>query len=194
MINSSWERIRKGKLCVRTLKAFQVWNRTNLNNIFKSYIGYCDLEDLQFTWLFWKVIKNLFGMIWQLSLSMFFVTFTSIEKLWDLFVKVLHTLHAPRLNLPNKIKDFQDVHIIELIWTNLITYVKYYDHKTLSFHKLMIKDHTLFRVIFNLLLLPNSKIVEVNTIMDFYGIKMHLCMEWIEMKKMICKFLVIYHC
>jgi hypothetical protein len=107
-----------------------------------------------------------------------------LEKLWDPFVKVLHTLHAPRLSFPNKIENFQDVHITKWIWTSLIKYVKYYDHKTLSFHKLMTKDHSFFGVISNLFLLPNSKIVEVNTTMDFYGIKMHLYMEWIQMKKL----------
>jgi hypothetical protein len=93
-------------------------------------------------------------------------------------VKVLHTLHAPRLNFPNKIKiNFQDVHITKWIRTSLIKYVKYYDHKTLSFHKLMTKDHSILGVIFNLFLLLNSKIVEVNMTVDFYGIKMHLYME-----------------
>jgi hypothetical protein len=37
---------------------------------------------------------------------MLFVTFTSIEGLWDPFIKALHTLHVSRLNLPNKIEDF----------------------------------------------------------------------------------------
>jgi hypothetical protein len=36
---------------------------------------------------------------------MFFVTFTSIEILWDSLIKVLHTLHVSSLNPPNKIED-----------------------------------------------------------------------------------------
>jgi hypothetical protein len=47
MINSSWEKIREGKLCGRTLKAFQVRNTPNLNNIFKSYKGFHDLKYLR---------------------------------------------------------------------------------------------------------------------------------------------------
>jgi hypothetical protein len=54
-------------------------------------------------------------MIQQLGPPTFFVTFTSAERLWDPFIKVLHTLHASKLNLPNKIEDLQPVHIAELI-------------------------------------------------------------------------------
>jgi hypothetical protein len=44
-------------------------------------------------------------MIQQLGLPTIFVTFTFAKKLWDLLIKTLHTLHASRLNLPNKIED-----------------------------------------------------------------------------------------
>jgi hypothetical protein len=44
-------------------------------------------------------------MIQQLGPPMFFVTFTYAKRLWDPFIKALHTLHASRLNFPNKIKD-----------------------------------------------------------------------------------------
>jgi hypothetical protein len=54
-------------------------------------------------------------MIQQLGLLTFFVNFTYVERLWDPFIKVLHTLHASRLNLPNKIEDLQSIHILELI-------------------------------------------------------------------------------
>jgi hypothetical protein len=54
-------------------------------------------------------------MIQRLGPSTFFVTFTFIERLWDPFIKALHTLHVSRLNLPNKIKNLQFIHIIELI-------------------------------------------------------------------------------
>ncbi len=36
----------KGKLCGRTLKVYQIWDKPNLTNIFKLYLGYCDLESL----------------------------------------------------------------------------------------------------------------------------------------------------
>jgi hypothetical protein len=50
-------------------------------------------------------------MIRQIGPPTFFVIFTPVEKLWDLVIKALHTLHAEKLNLLNKIKNFQFVHI-----------------------------------------------------------------------------------
>jgi hypothetical protein len=44
-------------------------------------------------------------MIQQLGPPMFFVTFTYAKRLWDPFIKALHTLHALRLNFRNKIED-----------------------------------------------------------------------------------------
>jgi hypothetical protein len=46
-------------------------------------------------------------MIKQLGPPTCFVTFIFTKRLWDPFIKVLYTLHASRLNLPNKIKDLQ---------------------------------------------------------------------------------------
>jgi len=54
-------------------------------------------------------------MVHQLGLPTFVVISTSIERLWDFFIKNLHTLHALKLNLPNKIKNLQLVHITKLI-------------------------------------------------------------------------------
>jgi hypothetical protein len=39
-------RIQKGKLCGKTLKAYQIQDKPNLDHVFKSYLGYCDLESL----------------------------------------------------------------------------------------------------------------------------------------------------
>jgi len=38
--------IQKGKLCGKTFFFFQVQDKPNLNNIFKSYLGYHDLQGL----------------------------------------------------------------------------------------------------------------------------------------------------
>jgi hypothetical protein len=46
VIGSSWVWIWKGKLCGKTLKAYQLGGKPNLDNIFKSYLGYHDLEGL----------------------------------------------------------------------------------------------------------------------------------------------------
>jgi hypothetical protein len=47
VIGFSWVQIRKGKLCGRILKTYQVRDKPNLDNIFKSYLGYCGLEGLR---------------------------------------------------------------------------------------------------------------------------------------------------
>jgi hypothetical protein len=97
--------IQKEKLCGRTLKVYQIWDKPNLNNIFKLYLGHRNMEGLHNSPnYFERFQKKLFAMIWQLGPLMFFVTFTYVERLWDPLIKALHTLHASRLNLPNKIK------------------------------------------------------------------------------------------
>ncbi len=96
----------KEKLCGKTLKAYHIQYKPNLNNIFKSYLNYCDMEGLCNSLdYFERLPKKLFAMIWQLNLSTLFVTFTLVERLWDPFMKALNTLHASRLNLPNKLED-----------------------------------------------------------------------------------------
>jgi hypothetical protein len=50
-------------------------------------------------------------MIQQFNPSTFFIMFTTIGRLWDPLIKTLHTLHASKLNLPNKIKNLQSIHI-----------------------------------------------------------------------------------
>ncbi len=42
-------------------------------------------------------------MIQQLGPTPFFMTLKYIERLWDPFFKILHTLHVTRLNCPNQI-------------------------------------------------------------------------------------------
>ncbi len=97
----------KENYVVEFLNAYQVWDKPNLDNIFKSYLSYHDLESLcNSPNCFEKLQKKLVIMIYQFGPLLFFVTFTSIEKLRDPFIKTLHTLHASRLNLPNKIEDF----------------------------------------------------------------------------------------
>jgi hypothetical protein len=52
-----------------------------------------------------KLWKKKFAMIRQIGPPTFFVTFTYAKRLWDPFIKALHTLHAKKLNVPNKIED-----------------------------------------------------------------------------------------
>ncbi len=103
---------------------------------------------------FQKLWKKLFAII-RLGLLTFFVTFTSIKRLWDLLIKSLPILHASKLNLSIKIKDFQSIHITKLIWVDPVTCARYYNHKTSGFHKLITKDDYIFGYIciYNLLLL-----------------------------------------
>jgi hypothetical protein len=56
-------------------------------------------------------------MIRQIGPPTFFVTLTSPNRI--LSKKTLHTLHAKKLNLPNKIKDFYSIHIAKLIHNDL---------------------------------------------------------------------------
>ncbi len=107
-IGSRWVRIRKGKLNGKSLKAFEVQNTPNLDKIFKLYSRYHDLKRLCTSLDYLESLrKKLFAMIRQIGLATFIVTFTSIESLWDPLIKALHTLHAKKLNLPNKIENLQ---------------------------------------------------------------------------------------
>jgi hypothetical protein len=54
VIGSRWACIRKGTLNGRSLKVFEVRDKPNLNNIFKSYLGYCDLKGLHTTPIYLK--------------------------------------------------------------------------------------------------------------------------------------------
>ncbi len=95
----------KKTLCGRTLKAFRIQIKPNLDNIFKSYLSYHNLQGLRNSHdSFEKLRKKLFVMIKQLGPPTFFVTFIFTKRLWGHFIKALYTLHASRLNLPNKIK------------------------------------------------------------------------------------------
>ncbi len=94
---------------------------------------------------------------------------TFVERLSDSLIKALHTLHASKLNCPNKIKDLQSVHIVKLIRIDPITCVKYYDHKTSCFRKVITNYHYLFGNISIFFSSLNSKIVGGNMTMDFYG-------------------------
>jgi hypothetical protein len=78
-------------------------------------------------------------MIKQLDLLTFLITFTFIKKLGELVIKALYTLHVKKLNLSNKMKHLEHVHIKKLIHINPITCSKYYDHKTFCFHTLFNK-------------------------------------------------------
>jgi hypothetical protein len=63
-------------------------------------------------------------MIKQIGPPTIFVTFTFTKRLWDPLIKALHTLHAKKLNLPNKIENLQYINITKLIHNDLITCVK----------------------------------------------------------------------
>jgi hypothetical protein len=74
--------IQKGELCGRSLKVYQVWDKPNLNDIFKSYLGYHDLEGLHNSPNYLERLRKiLFAMIQQLGPPMFFVTFTYAKRL-----------------------------------------------------------------------------------------------------------------
>jgi hypothetical protein len=72
-------------------------------------------------------------MIRQLDPLTFLITFTFVKRLGQPIVKALYTLHVKKLNLLNKMKHLEHVHIKKLIHINPITRSKYYDHKHLVF-------------------------------------------------------------
>ncbi len=80
----------KRKLCCRTLKTYQVCDKQNLDNIFKSYLGYCNFKGLHNLPNFLKGYKKKIVMIPQLGPPTFFVTCTFVERLWDHLIKILH--------------------------------------------------------------------------------------------------------
>ncbi len=137
VIGFGWVQIWKGKLCGRTLKTYRLRDKPNLNNIFKSHLGYCDLESLRNSLYYFKRLwKFLFAIIQQLGPPTFFVIFISIENLWDFFIKTLHTLCVWKLNPPNIIENLQFVHITKLIRIDPLTCVRYYNHRTSYFTNL----------------------------------------------------------
>jgi hypothetical protein len=79
-----------------------------------------------------------------LALQTFFITFTFAKRLWDPFIKALHTLHAKNLNLLNKIENLQSIHITKLICNDPMTCARYYDYKTSCFCTLFNKDPSIF--------------------------------------------------
>jgi hypothetical protein len=136
-------------------------------------------------------LKRLYGRVyleWFNSLVLcrtFFATFTFTKRLWDLFVNILQTLYATRLNFQNKIEFFKSIHITKHIQINLITCARYYDHKTSSFCKLMMKYRYSFQFIYKFFsLLKNFKIVVMNMTMEFYGLITHSCIKWTQIKKL----------
>jgi hypothetical protein len=84
-----------------------------------------------------------------------------------------------------------------LIWVDLVTCARHYNHKKISFHKFIIKDHcSFFSFFFFVTKFPNHD--SEHGPMDYYGLKMDLCITWTQLKKVnglyICIFLVMYHC
>ena len=93
--NSSWIRIRKGKLSGRTLTVGQIVEQPNLDKILESHIGFHDLEKLRTSPDYIEGLrKNLFAMIRQLGPPTFFITLTSAERLWTPLLEALYKLNA----------------------------------------------------------------------------------------------------
>jgi hypothetical protein len=152
-----------------------------LDNILKSYIGYHDLECLSNSPNYFKLQKYIFAMIQQLGFLTSFITFNFAKTLWDHFIKALHTFHARKLNIPNKLKNLQSIHIVGLLWIDHVICARYYEHKTYSTN---LYQRIISFWIHFFSLSQDSKIMIVNITMGFYGLKMHLCMESKQVKKL----------
>ncbi len=84
--------------------------------------------------------------------------------------------------------------IIKLIQIDHVTCAWYYDHKTFSFHKFMMKDHSFFESIFIFSSTQVEKIKNYGSEYDhgLLWIKMHLFTNCTKMKNgKICKYMYI---
>jgi hypothetical protein len=73
-------------------------------------------------------------------------------------------------------------HIIGLIQYDPVTCAYYYDHWMKCFQKLCMKDDMIFGHLLDFSLLPNFKTMEMNMIMDFYGLQMPQHIIWTLIK------------
>jgi len=141
--NSSWIRIRKGKLNGRTLIAVDVAKEPNLDNILQSYTGFRDLKRLYTSPDYIEGLrKNLFAMIRQLCPPTFFITLTGVERLWTPLIQALFKLNVKHLNLPD-FNSLEFIHIAELIRFDLVTCALYYNNRTAAFQKLIKKESSI---------------------------------------------------
>jgi hypothetical protein len=63
-----------------------------MDNIFKSFLGYCDLEGFYNSLNYFESLqKNLLATIQNLGPSTVFVIFTSTKRLWDPFKLSMYT-------------------------------------------------------------------------------------------------------
>jgi hypothetical protein len=105
--------------------------------------------------------------IWS---SNIFLSFLHMLKDYDILsLKFYIHLQASRLNLPNKIKDLQSVHVIKLKQIDHITCVRYNNHRTFFSLKFITKDNHFLGIFLIIFLSLNSKIVGTNMTMNFYG-------------------------
>jgi len=126
--NSSWIRIRKGKLRKKTLTSSQIVQEPNLDKILQSHIDFRDLERLCTSPNYIQGLrKNLFAMIKQLGPPTFFITLTNAERLWTPLLKTLYELNANAIKLPD-FSSLEGSRIAKLIRSDSLTCVLYYNH------------------------------------------------------------------
>jgi hypothetical protein len=109
----------------------------------QSHIGFRELEKLRTSPDYIEGLrKNLFAMIRQLGPPTFFVTLTSVERLWTPLIEALYKLNAKQLNLPD-FNNLDSTHIAELIRSDPVTCALYYKHCTDAFRKLLQKESSI---------------------------------------------------
>jgi len=128
-------------------------------------------------------------MIKQLDLPTFFITFTFVKRLGEPIIKALYTFHVKKLNLSNKMKHLEYVHIKNLIHKNSITCSKYYDHETSCFHTLFNKA-LFFGTNVQFVFVIDFEIVVMN--MTFYGLNMRPY-KWKKLKNLWFTFHMMFH-
>ncbi len=81
--------------------------------------------------------KDVFVMIKQLGLPMFFMMFTIGVNNWPILVKILKELFDQCIGENVKMKKIDSLSIMELVRNDHVTCARYYEHRINSFHKLI---------------------------------------------------------
>ncbi len=120
-------------------------NQCELHKILKSNLGYQEPSHIKIFPYYWDCLqKDVFIMIKQFGLAMFFVTFTTSVNNWLILMMTLKKLHTQHFN--ENILANNDNSLInrDFIINNHITCVWYYGHRMNNFCKLLKNTDVLF--------------------------------------------------
>ena len=139
VIESTWVRLRKGKLGHTVLHAKDVQDDTNIDRMLHSRIGFRDFDSLRTSPDYkQKQKKNVFAMIRQLGPPTFFVTFSSAERRWRELIACLEKLHAQHRTSEQRSQNER-----RLLCMDPVTCTRYYVHRFQALKKLLKHDSSI---------------------------------------------------